>query len=130
MRIGMLWYDDSDKKLDFPARIKRAVVYYESKYGESPDVCYINPAALAGLNGAPVAGILLLPARTVLPNHFWLGREKADSIPSQPGPGPEAAPPAVPGPTTAPNALGAGPGPAGAAVGPELPFGQLELLAD
>jgi hypothetical protein len=37
-----------------------------------PTLCFVNPGTL---NGGPdmAAGVRVQPARTVLPNHFWIG---------------------------------------------------------
>ena len=72
MKIGMLWFCD-DKKLSLTEKVLRAVAYYRSKYGAQPNVCYVNPTLLAQVEAAPLAGVNIRPARTVLPDHFWLG---------------------------------------------------------
>ena len=72
MDIGMLWYDDTQRALD--EKVTRAVEHYKTKYGETPTVCFVNPAVLEGKEAPEAAGGLALrPARTVLPNHFWIG---------------------------------------------------------
>ena len=71
MDIGMLWYD-GDTKRQLGEKISRAVAYYRSKYGAQPNVCYVNPSLLANHQPTTV-GVQLRPARTVLPDHFWLG---------------------------------------------------------
>jgi len=38
MSTGMLWFDN-DPKLDLPAKIQRAIEYYQKKYGQKPDLC-------------------------------------------------------------------------------------------
>lgn len=72
MDIGMLWYD-GDPKRDLTEKVLRAVAYYQNKYGAQPNVCYVNPTLLAQVEAAPLPGVSLRPARTVLPDHFWLG---------------------------------------------------------
>lgn len=71
MDIGMLWHDD-DPKRALSEKVSRAAAYYQAKYGAQPNVCYVNPTLLTQDKAAP-AGIQLRPARTVLPDHFWLG---------------------------------------------------------
>lgn len=71
MDFGMLWYD-GDTKRQLSEKISRAVAYYRSKYGAQPNVCYVNPSLLTPPQPTAV-GIQLRPARTVLPDHFWLG---------------------------------------------------------
>ncbi len=71
MDIGMLWYDN-DARQDLAQKVARAAAYYRVKYGAAPNLCYVNPALLP--QGPQVAdGVQVRPARTVLPNHFWLG---------------------------------------------------------
>ena len=71
MSTGMLWFDN-DPKLDLPAKIQRAMDYYQKKYGQKPDLCYVNPSALDDkpLRGA---GVEVQTNQMILPNHFWLG---------------------------------------------------------
>ncbi len=72
MDIGMLWYDDTKRDLD--AKVARAVEHYKTKYGATPTVCFVNPSLLAAKDTPEtVAGLALRSARTVLPNHFWIG---------------------------------------------------------
>lgn len=72
MRVGMLWFDDSEER-DLTAKIDRAARHYEAKYGIRPTLCYVHPSVLIG---RPVAipGVLVLGTNMVLPHHFWMGR--------------------------------------------------------
>lgn len=70
MKIGMMWLDD-DKKIALEEKVRRAADYYRDKYGRSPDICLVNQAMLE--EEKKVGTIQVLPARNVLPNHFWLG---------------------------------------------------------
>jgi hypothetical protein len=71
MKTGMLWFDN-DPKTDLPTKISRAAAYYQKKYGEMPDVCFVHPTMVGG---APLKsqGIEVHPTRQVLPYHLWLG---------------------------------------------------------
>ncbi len=82
MEIGMLWFDN-DQKTDLKSRIGRAVAYYQQKYGQTPNVCFVNPCMLAS-NGqrrekkqtAPALvanGVEVRESSSLLPNHFWIG---------------------------------------------------------
>lgn len=87
MNVGMLWYDAQTKD-DLSARINHASAYYQEKYGRKPNLCFLNPVT-AGLDpGADTTrdkGIDLTTSRgvrvelsaIVLPDHFWIGIEKA-----------------------------------------------------
>ena len=73
MDIGMLWYDD-DNKRSLSEKVARAVDFYKTKYGSLPTVCFINPATLKDKAAPETAGgVQLRSARNVLVDHFWLG---------------------------------------------------------
>lgn len=71
MNIGMLWFDN-DPKVDFITKINRATDYYYKKYGQTPDLCFVNPATKIDppLKGN---GIEVQTDQMVMPDHFWLG---------------------------------------------------------
>lgn len=79
MDIGMLWFD-SNHQQDVSLRIERASSYYKSKYGREPELCYVHPSMLGGLTHNEVGGLKVKTSQTVLPNHFWLGVEKAVGV--------------------------------------------------
>jgi hypothetical protein len=71
MNTGMLWFDN-DPKADFLVKINRATEYYLKKYGQKPDLCYVNP----GMKFEPppkTIGIDVQTDHMILPDHFWLG---------------------------------------------------------
>lgn len=71
MKQGMLWYDDAPGR-SLEDKIARAVAYYQHKYGDRPNVCYVHPSSLpAGFEHRE--GIKILTATDVLPHHFWIG---------------------------------------------------------
>lgn len=84
MKTGMLWFDD-DPKRSISEKVERAAVRYREKYGVAPDMCYANPVSLADSPesvqpkaassgaGKGLSRITLKHARSILPNHFWLG---------------------------------------------------------
>lgn len=71
MDTGMLWYDD-DRQRTLEEKVRRAADYYRQKYGQTPNLCLINPRAV---NGGPhvVNTIKLRTAPNILPHHFWIG---------------------------------------------------------
>ena len=77
---GLLWFDDSPSRA-VTEKIERAVQRYQQKYGHHPDVCYVHPAHLKEGEVSVAEGVKVLPAKSVLPHHFWLGTQ------SQPGKG-------------------------------------------
>jgi hypothetical protein len=70
---GLLWFDN-DPGRGVADKVVRATARYQHKYGHSPDVCYVHPAALTNCP-AQVSNVKVLPSPTVLLHHFWLGVE-------------------------------------------------------
>ena len=70
MDVGMLWLDD-DKRLTLDDKIRRAADYYRQKYGQAPNLCLVNKAALE--TEKKVGRIEVRPVGHVLPHHFWVG---------------------------------------------------------
>jgi len=79
MDVGMLWFD-SNHQQDVSVRIEKASMYYKSKYGRKPDICYVHPSTLCEAIPNEVDGMKVLMSQTVLPNHFWLGIEKIEAL--------------------------------------------------
>lgn len=85
MELGMLWFD-GDTQRPLQERLERAARYYSQKYGRRANTCYAHPNTIdsvgnrSGRKGVKreelVAGMVVRPSRTVLPNHFWLGVEE------------------------------------------------------
>ena len=71
MKTGMLWFDN-DPNVEIMAKVKRAIEYYSTKYGETPDLCFVHPSMFEKY---PLKnnGIEFRTDMQVLPNHFWLG---------------------------------------------------------
>lgn len=74
MDIGMLWRDD-DKERSLEEKVKRAVTYYREKYGRMPNMCFVHMAMLP--NELRVDKVVVRPAKDILPQHFWIGIQKA-----------------------------------------------------
>jgi hypothetical protein len=81
---GLLWFDDNPTR-PVTDKIERAVQRYQQKYGHNPDVCYVHESEIrmqlkeGDLRLAE--DVKVVPAKSVLPHHFWLG------IQSQPAEG-------------------------------------------
>jgi hypothetical protein len=71
---GLLWFDDSPTR-PVGDKIERAVQRYQQKYGHAPDVCYVHPAQLKEGEPSLAEDVKVLPAKSVLPHHFWLGTQ-------------------------------------------------------
>jgi hypothetical protein len=72
--IGMLWFDN-DREATLEKKIERAAIGYQTRYGEIPTVCVVNPC-MVGLQ-AVKAPLLLRTSGQILPNYFliWDGQE-------------------------------------------------------
>lgn len=77
MDVGMLWFD-ADQKRDVSSRITRASEFYKSKYGRKPNLCFLHPKTAGETHPREVEGLRIQTSKMVLPDHFWLGIEKAE----------------------------------------------------
>jgi hypothetical protein len=71
MKIGMLWYNN-DPKITLTDKIAKAAAYYQQKYGQSPDLCFVHPSMVKDA-ATKAGGVELRTSRSVRPNHFWIG---------------------------------------------------------
>lgn len=87
MDIGMLWFDN-DQQADLNIKVTRAVTYYLKKYGQKPNLCFVNPCMIfKNGNGDEDSdrkiktniGIEIRASHSLLPNHFWLGIERQNA---------------------------------------------------
>lgn len=73
MDFGMLWFDN-DTSSDLNYKVRRAMKYYEKKYGESVTLCYVHSSMFPdSFNDFPVE---IRKDDMLLPNHFWLGQKE------------------------------------------------------
>ena len=72
LQEGLLWFDD-DPVRTVTDKVGRAVQRYRQKYGHSPEVCYVHPAHIKESEVSLAEGVKVLPAKSILPHHFWLG---------------------------------------------------------
>lgn len=78
MRSGLLWFDD-DPAATLEEKIRKAAAHYEHKYGHRPDLCFVHPPIFGGDGKVEkVDGVTIRPGRSVLPHHFWLGKDDAE----------------------------------------------------
>jgi hypothetical protein len=71
MRVGMLWFDNNQKR-DLDAKLEQAIAYYMTKYGKRPTVCYLHPSMLLNARSGSKK-VELRESNMILPHHFWLG---------------------------------------------------------
>lgn len=79
MHTGLMWFDN-DPRTSLEAKVRKASVYYEQRYGRLPDLCLVPPAMLAegpmdslSDQGQPIT---VRAYRPVLPGHLWIGIEE------------------------------------------------------
>jgi hypothetical protein len=70
MKTGMLWFDN-DPQLDLPNKITRAAAYYQKKYGQKPNLCFVHPSMLS--DKSLQEGFEIRPTKMIMPNHIWIG---------------------------------------------------------
>lgn len=78
MKTGMLWFDN-DPKTSLENKIIKAARYYQNKYGESPNLCFVHPSMLSN-NHDILQGLEIRSSTKVLPNHLWLGINKKAAV--------------------------------------------------
>lgn len=82
MKVGMLWYDDSEKSLQ--KIVQEAVKHYFAKYSRQPTMCHIHPKDAGNHFVDPENKSVELPEivtngttirqdNTVLRHHYWIG---------------------------------------------------------
>lgn len=71
MDIGMLWFDN-DPKTDLQSKVNKAASYYCTKYGGSPNLCFVHPSMLPDAITA-VGEITVRSNSSIIPHHFWIG---------------------------------------------------------
>jgi hypothetical protein len=71
MKTGMLWFDN-DPKADLDAKISKASSYYQRKYGQKPNLCFVHPS-MVHEKPPHFKEIEVRVTRKVLPHHLWLG---------------------------------------------------------
>lgn len=72
MREGLLWFDD-DPRREMAEKVRQAAARYRQKFGIAPEVCYVNDRAIDRAE-VRIGDLRVMPASTVLPHHFWIGR--------------------------------------------------------
>ena len=83
MNIGMLWFDN-DTQTGLDKKVIRAASYYQKKYGQKPNLCFVHPCMLASSSSVVPdkakkkdslisSGVEIKESVQILPNHFWIG---------------------------------------------------------
>lgn len=75
MKRGLLWYDASAAPIW--EKIEQAAKRYQQKFGDAPNTCFVNPLDLGReTKPKPTTEIRVAGKSTILPNHFWLGKNE------------------------------------------------------
>ena len=74
MDIGMLWFDNNPKS-DLQAKVNKAVDYYQKKYGEEPNLCFVHPSMVSD-ESVKAGKVKLCTNHAMIPHHFWIGVQK------------------------------------------------------
>lgn len=79
MTLGMMWFDNDPKKT-LEQKVDQAADYYLRKYGVRANRCMVNPRNLPAADSQTGAGragrVEILPLRSVMPGHLWIGRDE------------------------------------------------------
>lgn len=78
MEEGLMWFDN-DPKRALCDKIRQAAIRYQAKFGQKPTACYLNDLDFEGQSES-VNGIRLLPSRSVLRHHLWIGVDSDTNI--------------------------------------------------
>lgn len=76
MNVGLLWHDNGAE--DLAAKLTRAAARYRARFGQPPNVCYVNPAALP-TGDKQIGAIQVRTSPKILRHHLWLGRETGEA---------------------------------------------------
>jgi len=71
MDIGMLWFDN-DPKLDLMSKVAQAAAYYQKKYGQEANLCFVHPSMIPEKE-THAGSVDVCSNSTIVPNHFWIG---------------------------------------------------------
>ena len=71
MEIGMLWYDN-DPNLDLGEKVKNAADYYQRKYRQHPNLCFVHPSMIPDFR-TQAGAITVCSNKAIQPHHFWIG---------------------------------------------------------
>lgn len=74
MEIGMLWFDN-DPKLNLFDKVQKAAAYYQGKYRQTPNLCFVHPSMLQDVK-SPAGAIMVRSNTTIRPHHFWIGLQQ------------------------------------------------------
>lgn len=72
MQIGMLWQNGKKELTD---NIRNAARYYQDKYGDKPNIAFVNPLNMPEGGLASVDQISVKADSHVLLGHVWMGVE-------------------------------------------------------
>lgn len=71
MEIGMLWFDNNPQ-LELGDKIRKAADYYQSKYRQTPNLCFVHPSMIT--DARTQAGAIIVRLNSAIqPHHFWIG---------------------------------------------------------
>lgn len=78
IEMAGIQYYESDASRTLEQKIKAALESYQKKTGKAGLICLVSQKE-TGADFADLSkkcGVIVKPARIVLPNHLWIGEEK------------------------------------------------------
>ncbi len=77
IEMGMLWFDNNPQS-DFLSKVKKAAAYYQKKYGQTPNLCFVHPSMMP--DKVLMAGkVTVCVNNSMLLHHFWIGVQQQNS---------------------------------------------------
>lgn len=78
MEIGLLWFDNNPK-LSLHEKVLEAAAYYQRKYRQQPNLCFVHPSMLTDAD-VQVGSILIRSNPMIRPDHFWIGFAEEEEL--------------------------------------------------
>ncbi len=71
MQSGLLWFDDNPRR-SLADKIETAAGRYRERFGRAPNICFVHPQTLEGVEQLP-AHVRVIERASIQPNNFWIG---------------------------------------------------------
>lgn len=74
----MLWFDN-DFHLDLADKVNKAAAYYQSKYQQTPNQCFVYPSMISDVK-TQAGAIMVCSNSTIHQHQFWIGIAAQDQF--------------------------------------------------
>ncbi len=76
--VGWMWVDNRQDQ-DLREKVLAGAQRYRSKFGRSPNICYVN-ASLLNQPEVECQGVRIIGASNIPRHHFWMGVVEEESV--------------------------------------------------